>query len=127
LPENTGPWIPCVKITQEKNKLILNPYAREPSDFYEKDFDKKFTMRKFVLPHLHNMVCITPSKKEGSDASKEKTPSLKEFKLSASEISKIFLPKVPTGEEQVQKGQHFCILQFNMHDAMGEFLRKYKD
>ncbi len=73
------------------------------------------------------MVCITPSKKEGSDASKEKTPSLKEFKLSASEISKIFLPKVPTGEEQVQKGQHFCILQFNMHDAMGEFLRKYKD
>ena len=54
-----GPWIPCVKISTEKNKLILNPYAREPSDFYEKDFDKKFTLNKFVMPHLHNMICVT--------------------------------------------------------------------
>jgi len=93
LPESTGPWVPCVKITQEKNKLILNPFAKEPSDFYEKDFDKRFTLRKWVLPHLHNMVCITPSKKEEG---KEKAPTLKEFKLSVSEISKILLPKVPS-------------------------------
>jgi hypothetical protein len=58
LPEG-GPWIPCVKISTERNKLILNPYAREPSDFYEKDFDKRFTLRKFLMPHLFNMVCIT--------------------------------------------------------------------
>jgi hypothetical protein len=38
----SGPWIPCVKLGKEKNKIILNPFAREPSDFYEKDFDKKF-------------------------------------------------------------------------------------
>lgn len=54
-----GPWYPCVKISTERNKLILNPYAREPSDFYEKDFDKRFTLRKFLMPHLFNMVCIT--------------------------------------------------------------------
>lgn len=54
-----GPWIPCVKISAEKNKLILNPFAREPSDFYEKDFDKKFTLRKYIMPHLHNMICVT--------------------------------------------------------------------
>ena len=53
-----GPWIPCVKISTEKNKLILNPYAREPTDFYEKDFDKRFTLKKYLMPHLHNMVCV---------------------------------------------------------------------
>lgn len=30
-----GPWVPCVKISKERNKVILNPFAREPSDFYE--------------------------------------------------------------------------------------------
>jgi hypothetical protein len=59
LRNNSGPYIPCVKISTEKNKLILNPFAREPSDFYEKEFDKRFTVRKFVLPHLHNMICVT--------------------------------------------------------------------
>lgn len=121
LPEGQGPWVPCVKITQEKNRLILNPFAREPSDFYEKDFDKRFTLRKYLMPHLHNMVCITPSKE-----AKETAPSLKEFKLSASEIGKILLPKIPSTEQPV-KGQNFCFLQFNVHDSMGEFIRKYKD
>lgn len=53
-----GPWIPCVKLDKEKNKIILNPFAKEPSDFYEKDFDKKFTLNKFITPHLFLMVCI---------------------------------------------------------------------
>lgn len=57
--EDGGPWIPCVKLDKEKNKIILNPYAKEPSDFYEKDFDKKFHINKYLLPHLHNMVCVT--------------------------------------------------------------------
>lgn len=55
---NSGPWIPCVKIATERNKIILNPFAREPSDFYEKDFDKKLTLKKFLMPHLYNMICV---------------------------------------------------------------------
>lgn len=58
-PQDSGPWIPCVKIEKEKNKLTLNPFAREPSDFYEKEFDRKFHLKKFLIPHLHNMVCVT--------------------------------------------------------------------
>lgn len=54
----TGPWIPCVMIGKEKNKIILNPYAKEPSDFYEKDFDKVFNQNKYLLPFLTNMICI---------------------------------------------------------------------
>lgn len=54
-----GPWIPCVKISGDKNKIILNPFAKEPSDFYEKDFDKKFNLKKYIMPQLHNMICIT--------------------------------------------------------------------
>jgi hypothetical protein len=61
VPDGSGPWIPCVKITQEKNKLILNPFAREPSDFFEKEFDRIFTLKKYVMPHLNNMVCICKS------------------------------------------------------------------
>ena len=30
-----GPWIPCVKLGQEGNCVSLNPFAREPSSFYE--------------------------------------------------------------------------------------------
>ena len=45
-------------ISKEKNKIILNPYAKEPSDFYEKDFDKSFNQNKFLLPFLTNMICI---------------------------------------------------------------------
>lgn len=56
---NCGPWIPCVKLSVERNKIILNPFAREPSDFYEKDFDKKFTLKKYIMPHLYNMICVT--------------------------------------------------------------------
>lgn len=56
--EDSGPWVPCVKISVEKNKIILNPFAREPSDFYEKDFDKKFTLSKYLMPHLYNMICV---------------------------------------------------------------------
>ena len=54
-----GPWTPCIKISVEKNKVVLNPFAREPSDFYEKDFDKKFNLKKYLMPHLFNMVCVT--------------------------------------------------------------------
>jgi hypothetical protein len=54
----SGPWIPCVKLSKEMNKVVLNPFAREPSDFYEKDFDKKFTITKYVMPYLYNMILI---------------------------------------------------------------------
>lgn len=54
-----GPWIPCVKIDKEWNKVVLNPFAKEPSDFYEKDFDKKFTIHKLVMPFLYNMILVT--------------------------------------------------------------------
>lgn len=58
LPDS-GLWIPCVKIEKEKNKIYLNPFAREPTDFYEKDFDKKLNLKKYILPYLQNMVCVT--------------------------------------------------------------------
>lgn len=54
----SGPWIPCVKISGDRNKIILNPFAKEPSDFYEKEFDKKLTLKNYAMPLLHNMICI---------------------------------------------------------------------
>jgi hypothetical protein len=32
LIEGSGPWTPSIKISKEKNKIILNPFAREPQD-----------------------------------------------------------------------------------------------
>jgi hypothetical protein len=74
----------------EKNKLILNPFAREPSDFYEKDFDKRFTLKKYLLPHLHNMICLTRLPDPTSSASSP-SPNLKDFKLSSSDLSKLLI------------------------------------
>lgn len=72
-----------MKIDKERNKLILNPFAREPSDFYEKDFDKKFNLSKYVLPHLYNMICVTKLPKMSSNT-KEAGLQLKEhLKLSS--------------------------------------------
>ena len=59
LPNDYGYWVPCVKISVERNKIILNPFAREPSDFYEKDFDKKFTLKKYIMPHLDNLIFVS--------------------------------------------------------------------
>ena len=58
-PTFGGPWIPCVKLDKERNKVILNPFAREPTDFYEKDFDKKFNLAKYIMPFLNNMILVT--------------------------------------------------------------------
>lgn len=58
LPEE-GPWVPCVKISCEKNKVILNPYAKDPSDFYEREFDKKMTPKKYASAHLINTVLVS--------------------------------------------------------------------
>ena len=30
-----GPWVPCVKIGMENNCVSLNPFAREPTTFFE--------------------------------------------------------------------------------------------
>lgn len=69
IPADAGSvWIPCVKISQEKNKLILNPFAKEPSDFHEREFDRIFTLKKYIMPHLHNMLCITKKETTESDA-----------------------------------------------------------
>lgn len=34
----SGPWVPCVKISQERNSVSLNPFAREPASFSELHF-----------------------------------------------------------------------------------------
>jgi hypothetical protein len=102
LPEG-GPWIPCVKITQEKNKLVLNPFAREPSDFYEKDFDKKFTLRKWLMPHLHNVVCV--ANMAPSQTQEETIKQFKSMKLSMSDIRRIlFSHKTFTNEQPPKEG-----------------------
>jgi len=68
-----GPWVPCVKISTEGNKVVLNPFAREPSDFYEKEFDKKLTMKKLVMPYLTNLICVSelPKFNEHQDRNKQ--------------------------------------------------------
>jgi hypothetical protein len=93
LPEVEGNlWVPCIKIDKEKNKVILNPFARDPSDLYEREFDKKFTLAKFVVPHLSNTVCITQLPRLSSIA-REAANSLKEkLKISSSNINAILLP-----------------------------------
>jgi hypothetical protein len=64
-------------VDKERNKVILNPYAREPSDYYEKDFDKKFSLNKIVMPHLYNTICVIGIPKYSS-STKEACKQLKE-------------------------------------------------
>lgn len=35
-----GPWIPCVRISKEGNCVQLNPFAKEPANFYEFNEDR---------------------------------------------------------------------------------------
>jgi len=50
--------VPCVVIDKERNKIILNPYARDPSDLFERDFDKATSPAKYYLPLLNNLVVV---------------------------------------------------------------------
>jgi hypothetical protein len=120
----SGPWVPCVKISTEKNRLILNPFAREPSDFYERDFDKRFTLRKYLMPHLFNTICIqSPAGKTAVEAPISKILSkLKELvKISSSEIRHVWMPS------SEQSTDNFCFVQFNLVDAMTESINKLKE
>lgn len=62
----------------------------EPSDFYERDFDKKFTLRKWIMPHLYNMVCLANfSFSQNAD---QVSKQFKDMKLSQNDVKKILLP-----------------------------------
>lgn len=87
-----GPWIPCVKIEKERNRVVLNPFAREPSDFYEKDFDKKFNVQKLIMAHLQNMILVT-NLPQMSSQTKEIAHQLKDlFQISSLNINEILMP-----------------------------------
>lgn len=96
-----------------------------PSDFYERDFDKKFTLLKWLMPHLHNMVCLAnfSFSKNADQVSKQ----FKDLKLSQSDVKKILFSNLPTEpSDSNPKKDSFVFLQFHHHDPMGELIRKHK-
>eukprot|EP00347_Sterkiella_histriomuscorum_P007708 403347869 len=119
----SGPWIPCVKISGDKNKIILNPFAKEPSDFYEKDFDKKFSLKKFIMPQLHNMICITKLPQVEESAGKIVQKLSEHLKFNQQEIQKVLM-LYDIQDSQGDENSRFCFLKFHHHDYMAEFIRK---
>jgi hypothetical protein len=97
----------------------LNPFAREPSDFYERDFDKKFTLRKWLMPHLFNMVCVTGL--AISQSADQAGKQLKDLKLSQTDIKKCIL-SLPTSD----KKDSFAFFQFHHHDPMCDLIKRLK-
>ena len=53
-----GPWIPCVKIGMENNCVSLNPFAKEPSSFYEFKRARHTKLEAFLMPLLQNSICV---------------------------------------------------------------------
>jgi hypothetical protein len=54
----TGPWVPCVKIGTENNCVSLNPFAKEPSSFYEFKRARHNRLEPFLMPLLQNSICV---------------------------------------------------------------------
>lgn len=129
-PEAGITWTPCVKISQEKNKIILNPFAREPSDFHEREFDRIFTLRKYIMPHLFNFVCIT--RKEATDSDLEPEQATTKFlqqikeacKLSSTDLSIVLLPTFFRSDSGTSK--QFCFLQLSTTEMVGEVVKAMK-
>lgn len=55
----SGPWIPCVTLDKERNKVVLNPYARVPKDYYEQEREKIIEESDFYVPQFHNTILVS--------------------------------------------------------------------
>jgi len=53
-----GPWVPCVIMEKERNKVALNPHARVPVDFFQGEKAKNITEADFYLPQFHNTILV---------------------------------------------------------------------
>ncbi len=50
-----GPWVPCIKLTQDNSRVTLNPYVSQ----HPSSKDIQITLREWLLSHLHNFICYT--------------------------------------------------------------------
>lgn len=53
-----GPWVPCVIMEKERNKVALNPHARVPVDFFQGEKAKVLSDSDFHLPQFHNTILV---------------------------------------------------------------------
>lgn len=53
-----GPWVPCVRISKEGNSVSLNPFAKEPTNFYEFHRDRFNQIDSLLMPLLQNSICV---------------------------------------------------------------------
>lgn len=53
-----GAWVPCVHLRGEKTSVSLNPFAREPSQFYEFYRERHNQIETFYMPLLQNSILV---------------------------------------------------------------------
>lgn len=53
-----GPWVPCVIMEKERNKVALNPHSRVPIDFFQGEKAKTLNDSDFYLPQFHNTILV---------------------------------------------------------------------
>jgi len=115
-----GPWIPCIKIGKEKNCLSLNPFARQPSSFYEASVDRTSSLDTLLMPHLENSLCVTNLPQIEAKSEEETAKVLNQlFQHSQTNISAIHMPE--PGSENM-----FCFIKFHHYTNMVEFLEKHR-
>lgn len=91
----------------------MNPFAREPSDFYEKDFDKRFSTKKYLMPHLYATACFVS---KAGLTGQELITNLES--LMGKETAKTITDHVVSGNA--------CFVQFSLYTAMGAAVRAVK-
>jgi hypothetical protein len=63
-----GPWVPCIKISMEGNTVSMNPFASEPSSFYEFYRERHTKIEAVLMPLIQNTICVSnlPELKAGT-------------------------------------------------------------
>ena len=90
----------------------MNPFAREPSDFYEKDFDKRFSAKKYLMPHLYATACFV------SKAGLTGQELISNLNSLMDKEAKQITSHVVAGNA--------CFVQFSLYTAMGAAVRAVK-
>lgn len=55
-----GPWVPCVVMEKERNKVALNPLSRVPSDCFHIRRLKQIKASDYYQPQFHNTILVMP-------------------------------------------------------------------
>ena len=116
-----GPWVPCVRISQEGNCVSLNPFAKEPANFYEFHRDRNMQVDSLLMPILQNSICVANLPQIQASTVEESVNVLTQlFAHSSANISQIHMPEL--GSDNM-----FCLIKFHHYTYMVEFLHKHKN